>query len=242
MSQVIRLLGIGLVAVGALILPLAPDRDVCAGSTGRCVLIDGGAHLGETISHFEQTRTFSRHAWEVFAFEANPDLVPKIPQKRHLTVLNKAIWTEAGEIEFFLADQSEGSSVFGNKKSGGITKRSVHVESVDFSAWIRQNFVAEDRVMVKLDIEGAEYPVLDKMLEEGTVDLIDRLYVEFHNQKIDVVQSRDEELSRRLRERGIEVRRGRSDTAGDWFRDWISVLERVSGRRPGEFFGTEAPA
>jgi FkbM family methyltransferase len=242
MSLVIRTVGLIALVVVLLLLPIVPDPDPCRSAEGRCVLIDGGAHRGETIAHFEKTRTFGKHDWEIIAFEANPYLVSEIAERPHLTLLNQAIWNEDEELEFFLARQSEGSSVFGDKKSGSLQKEPVKVEAVDFSRWLREGFAPEDRVLAKLDIEGAEYDVLDELLADGTAGLIDRLYVEFHNVKVGVDQARDVELTAALREKGVEVRRGRSDVAGDWFPDWISLLELLTERRLEEILGRMAPA
>ena len=35
-----------------------------------------------------------------------------------------------------------------------------------------------------MDIEGAEFPVLRHLLEDGTITLVDHLYVEFHERFI----------------------------------------------------------
>ena len=56
----------------------------------------------------------------------------------------------------------------------------VPVPAVDFSAWLRRTVSPGDRVVVKMDIEGAEYPVLAKLVDEGTINLISVLYIEWH--------------------------------------------------------------
>jgi len=126
------------------------------------------------------------HAWEIFAFEANPNLIPQIPKKPNTTILNKAIWTHDGTVEFYLAEDTLGSSVLGNKKTGNLAKTPTKVDSVDFGQWLKNNFSRDDYIFVKLDIEGAEYDVLENMLKDGTIVLVDRLYVEFHNVKVNV--------------------------------------------------------
>ncbi|XP_077994281.1 uncharacterized protein LOC144448010 isoform X2 [Glandiceps talaboti] len=65
---------------------------------------------------------------------------------------------------------------------GGLRKLSRHVEvpMVDLSEWIRNNTRKEDYVILKLDVEGAEYGIVKKMLAENTFDWIDKFYGEFH--------------------------------------------------------------
>ncbi|XP_072046932.1 uncharacterized protein [Amphiura filiformis] len=51
---------------------------------------------------------------------------------------------------------------------------------IDLSRWIRENTNKDDYVIFKLDVEGAEFDILKKMLEEGTFDWVDKFYGEFH--------------------------------------------------------------
>jgi len=92
------------------------------------------------------------------------------------------------------------------------------VDAVDFGRWLEDNFQKRDFIWVKLDIEGAEYPVLEKMIEDGTIEYVDQLYVEFHNVKVDVPEERDKAISRELAALGIPVRSGESGADGNWFR------------------------
>jgi len=59
------------------------------------------------------------------------------------------------------------------------------VPSFDLSAWIAQAFEPADEVVLKLNVEGAEYAVLEKMIRDGTILRIGRLYVDWHGQWID---------------------------------------------------------
>lgn len=53
------------------------------------------------------------------------------------------------------------------------------VSCFDFSAWLRRT-VNGDQVVVKMDIEGAEYALLERMIEDGTDVLVSELLVEWH--------------------------------------------------------------
>jgi FkbM family methyltransferase len=59
--------------------------------------------------------------------------------------------------------------------------RAFKVNCFDFSSFIRDNFDKEDYIIVKLDIEGSEYEVMDKLIIDGTIDYINHFYVEWHN-------------------------------------------------------------
>lgn len=45
------------------------------------------------------------------------------------------------------------------------------------------NFNKQDFIVVKMDIEGAEYAVLRKMINDRSLEYINDLYVEFHSHK-----------------------------------------------------------
>ncbi|KAI8509365.1 hypothetical protein Bbelb_132130, partial [Branchiostoma belcheri] len=66
--------------------------------------------------------------------------------------------------------------------TGGLRKLSYRraVPTVDLSRWIQANFAVEDDIVFKLDVEGAEYAILKKMLKDGTFRWIDKFYGEFH--------------------------------------------------------------
>eukprot|EP00906_Rhabdomonas_costata_P035029 RCo049247 len=91
-------------------------------------------------------------------------------------------------------------------------KRPVSVPSIDFSRYLRETFTLSDFVVVKMDIEGAEYQIIPKLLQEGTVDLIDELFLECHYFKwcwqITVVHKKWEDclgMFQTLRNRGVYV-------------------------------------
>ena len=67
-------------------------------------------------------------------------------------------------------------------------QRARDIECVDISIWLRKLVNKEqfDSVFVKMDIEGSEYRVLDKMIADDSLALIDRLFVEFHKKFLDV--------------------------------------------------------
>lgn len=54
------------------------------------------------------------------------------------------------------------------------------VESIDFSEYIKTVSDPEDYIVVKLDIEGSEFDVLDKLISDNTLKYINKIYIEFH--------------------------------------------------------------
>lgn len=144
----------------------------------RCVFIDAGAHFGESYTAFQKSGLYSKYTWELFAIEANPGLASKLPEAPNLTVISKAIWVSEGTIDFHMLSETSGANTV--LPLDAEKKRVISVESFDFSQWLKDNFSEDDRVFLSMDIEGAEYQVLQKVLEDKAHRLIDRLYVEVH--------------------------------------------------------------
>jgi len=131
---------------------------------------------------------------EFFAFEPQPELVACVEEvrRRHPAIpihfFEKAVWVHEGTMDFFLATE------WGPNYRGGSTLLAGHIKNaakvdysqpvavrcIDFSRWIRRNFSQRDDLVVKMDIEGAEYPVLEMMVADGTIDYVTELIVEFH--------------------------------------------------------------
>ena len=162
----------------------------------RYIFIDGGAYRGQIIELFIKTNFYSRHPWEIYAFEPNPGVINEIPKRPNLIILNKALWSRDEFIKFYLAGKDVGSSsVVKEKRTGRLNlNEPIEVEAVNFGKWIKRNFKMKDVILVNLDIEGAEYEVLQSMLRENTIGYIDELYVEFHNVKVNVSREVDEKL------------------------------------------------
>lgn len=146
----------------------------------RYVFIDGGANVGQTILAFEKSTLYSKHPWSIVSFEPNPELIARIPRRPNLTVRQEAIWTADTELEF----QFSPAETLGGSVVDSVVKfpemKNVKVRAIDFGKWLRATYRKEDVVYVKFDIEGAEYPVIEQMLRDGSMTWIDRFYIEFH--------------------------------------------------------------
>lgn len=71
----------------------------------------------------------------------------------------------------------------------------------DVASWMRSHFTKEDYVMVKMDIEGAEFDIVKKLAEDDALQLIDVLAIECHGWSGNCA-----ELLNVTRDAGIRVR------------------------------------
>lgn len=152
--------------------------------------IDLGCHSGDTIQQFCYWSGLIApyNEFEIFGF----DPLSKYKQQwQDMTEKNKrlhfyssAVWIKDGEIEFNQrdGDYDVGSSIMPTKKDWDLGSKE-SVTCIDFSKWLSE-LIKPELVIVKMDIEGAEYKVLQKMIDDGTDKLVDKLFVEWHRTRL----------------------------------------------------------
>ena len=153
--------------------------------------------------------TFAIYCFEPnpHAIEFSKNRFDQEKYKNYSLIFNEvALWTEDCKknltIESFDGEyicQHTGEHLGYDLKSGGATNimddewnkpnyiddkdldKSIQVNCIDFSNYLKKNFTKDDYVICKMDIEGAEYDVLGKLIDDNTIDLIDEIYIEWHN-------------------------------------------------------------
>jgi FkbM family methyltransferase len=159
----------------------------------RKIFIDGGANLGQSTEAFCNQKKGLKD-YEIFCFEPSRDeaklLKPlknkltKLKQKvKEITLINKAIWTEDGEITFYDKGTESNSIFLRDQFINNPDVKKITVESVNLSKWIQENFSKDDYIVLKLDIEGAEYEVFEKLCEDGVIKWFNKIYAEVHGIK-----------------------------------------------------------
>jgi FkbM family methyltransferase len=192
------------------------------GPEGRYIFIDGGGHLGETINAFKKSRLYSEHPWKIYSFECNPQLIERlrgrISQSEDVEIINKALWIHGKGLEFHFGKTTLGGNIVNNQYTARLQK-STHVESIDFGDWLKENFEIEDTIFVKLDIEGAEYEILDKMFRDRSIKYVDRFYIEFHSFIMkNITEEKDKELINKITKLGIPIQcKTPGSDSGDYF-------------------------
>jgi FkbM family methyltransferase len=123
----------------------------------------------------------------LYGFDPWPELVEGETEVLGTRVVleRKAAWIEDGEIEFAPVGGLRGwdSTVMRDKNTRDEWSRAdaIRVPCFDFSAWLRG---LPEPPVVKLDVEGAEFPILERLVDEGTDVLVAELLVEWHDDKM----------------------------------------------------------
>lgn len=151
------------------------------------ILIDCGAHKGKALEFL-----FAKHGSfdKIYMFECNPKLYIRlknnlIGKRLNLEISSQAVWIKEEKLSFYLGikNHKESSSLILGKK-GTQANEKIEVEGFDFSNWIKETFSKNDEIIIKMDIEGAEYPVVESLLRDRTIEMIKVLYCEWHARRL----------------------------------------------------------
>ena len=171
----------------------------------RHLFLDCGGLDGCSIRRFR--REFDPgERYRIVTFEPNPiyaGAYSDIPRHR---LIQAAVYDRDGNAPFYLdREDGDGSTLFRHKltrENGGFgvldTENPIDVRTIDLSRWLRQNTSILDYVILKLDVEGAEYAILEKMLRDRTLRRIAHLFIEWHWAKVGVSELTHRALVDRL--------------------------------------------
>ena len=164
------------------------------GKDKKAVFFDLGANIGLASENFIN-QNFDD--CKVFLFEPNVELL-----KAFITVYAERVRAKDLDIEIYpkiawidnkFYDFSIGNKPYSTNsrmkkicEDWNLDKEkyagTATIQAVDISGFIKEKcFELKDYVCtVKMDIEGSEWEVCKKMLEDGTFEYIDHLFIEFH--------------------------------------------------------------
>jgi len=161
------------------------------------LFLDCGSNIGQGFEFFR--KYYPNKIYDYILFEPNPycykELVMKYANLVNEGVLikNVAIGVEDGKIDFYGLEEDKGGiySVGGtvlpehnSKMYTTPSSASLKVSSINFAEYFVDvlNKNEYSVVILKLDIEGGEYPVLESLTANNQVVKFETMYIEFHSQ------------------------------------------------------------
>jgi FkbM family methyltransferase len=167
------------------------------------VFIDCGFYHGKTVEKYLSSGEIDK-SWRVIAFDPatylNQDLDRLgIPIEMH----RSAVWVKDKKLRFMKDWRDDaGHLVRVLNRGDGM---STTVQGIDFSKFVKN--LGVNGIICSMDIEGAEFEVLRKMLREGTINQLSILDIEFHHRlRNDWTDKDAENLISRIKDCGVEVR------------------------------------
>lgn len=176
-------------------------RDVKEGD----VFFDIGAHKGEEIEHLAPLGI------EVYSFEPNPKifneyLVPRYGHFPNVHLYNAAAWNKDGVINLYMHESKPEKSV-----ACSVIKEKVNVSKTDFievPCIDIGKFILDFNKQIdylKIDAEGAEFYILESIINHVPYGRIRNWFVEDHQHKIDGEEwlKKKDEIGTKIRKAGV---------------------------------------
>lgn len=130
-------------------------------------------------------------SWQIYSFEPEPQPEVNTADLPPHELIKKAVWIEDGEVSFSFDPNKQASHI--TNIAGTDFEKSALVPSIDFSKFVAN--LPPGLIVCSMDIEGAEFAVLRKMIKDGTAQRISVLDVEFHHR---MMSDEDDESARKL--------------------------------------------
>jgi FkbM family methyltransferase len=170
------------------------------------IAIDCGANLGLI------TEILAKGGAEVHAFEPNPDAfrvlcertqnMPNVHRHQQAVLDHDDTMTLYLHVNYALNPErfSSRSSLIAEKRNVD-DRAGVTVQVIDLVAFIEK--LGRPVKLLKVDIEGAEYALLNGLIDRGVIDRIERVFVETHAHAIPSLQPVDKALRQRIADLGL---------------------------------------
>jgi len=165
----------------------------------KSIFIDCGANVGHI------SKLVSITGATIYAFEPNQIafeiLQRRVRNKKNVIVIQKGVWHENASLLLFHHKDSQnneaaftvGSSIIQNKMNIN-TEKAERIEVIDLVEFIQK--LGKKISLIKLDVEGAETKILEKIMKTKAYMLFDKMYVETHESKIPL-QKKDLDVIRK---------------------------------------------
>jgi len=183
------------------------------------IYIDCGANLGQGYERLK-SQEFIKPDAKIYMFEPLKNAYDFLKKTYSLaTIFNSAVWIENKDVILNIetADTNEikdighASNIIGDKfnfkNSSNVGWKTETVKAIDLTEFIINNFEKNDNIFIKFDIEGAEYEILDKIIETKTYEYFKMMNIEFHENLRNDKQNLkpNEEYTKFLISKGITI-------------------------------------
>ena len=185
------------------------------GKSRKHLFIDMGSNLGQGFKYF--SRFYSPEYFDYWLFEPQIECLSILAQNisflssrnnwspSSFSIFGKAISNSNGIVDMYGIDNRLGSynqrasiksihnSRYYNLNQFGKRK----VETLDISDLIHSAKTRYSSIVCKIDIEGSEYDVLERLITSDQINEIDHMYVEWHSHYMDITHEathKDREL------------------------------------------------
>jgi len=164
----------------------------------RKVFLDIGGHLGETVRRFYREVEDARH-YEIHTFEPHPECFKTLKQVlgriKNVEYHGSAVMANSRGPNVLYpgnANDGDGSTTVIGKTTGKVDyTKGMNVTSIsvkDLPRMFIRNGLS-DYLVLKMNIEGGEYEIMDAMIRHNLLPTFNQIYVQTHAKKLDPNQA-----------------------------------------------------
>ncbi|WP_181704424.1 FkbM family methyltransferase [Chthonobacter albigriseus] len=160
--------------------------------TGSDIAIDCGANVGE------YTALMAGRGAKVFAFEPDPTALKLLNERvgslPNVEVKEQAVGVGNKKVMLYRAMKSDDDPIVLTQSSSVLPFKSnidqsnfVEIDQIDFADFVEK--LDRPVKLMKVDIEGAEFELLEALIDRGLIGRIEHIFVETHDHKIPELKS-----------------------------------------------------
>ena len=156
----------------------------------------------------------NKGAKKVYAFEPNKDSLinlKSVTNNLNVEIVPKAVYTKDEDLKFYIdpSNTTIGSLSKNHLELHGSSLEEVIVPAISLKTFAKENNI--DKIsLVKMDIEGAEYEIIDN-LEDEVFEIIDNFLIEYHDNDDERVLR----LTKKLIQKGFNIDQIRDQNSKD---------------------------
>ena len=152
--------------------------------------LDVGAFTGDSADFWYQRYP----DYQVICFEPLQANCEALRAKGYY-VVEACAWVRHEKKKFYTGLPQSGS-LYSAKRTGGLSPdKFIEVECIDIARFIKTNFRKSDRLVMKLNCEGAEYNIIPHLKKNNLLDWIDRFYIQWHWDKIGLSKAEHDKIA-----------------------------------------------
>lgn len=171
------------------------------------IVLDIGSNFGVVLENLQDVNC------RVYAYEPHPIFFSMLKKKyannKNFILSDNAVWNKTEKRKFYFKrsfDRLNGGATLLAEKTNIINKKlNKEVQCKDVSEIIR--VIGSDIDVLKMDVEGAEYQILERLYETGLYKKIKSIYFEDHSRKFTngAWHARKERILETYKSAGIEL-------------------------------------
>ena len=156
------------------------------------IFLDFGAWTGNSIARFRQLYP-DHEEYKIYSFEPFPESVKRFKANYpKIKIIEAAVWDEDCKrtLRVGTGKWVEGCTLVKAKRVKRYDKtQNVKVHCLDIVKWMKNHLKSDDYIVVKFNIEGAEYKVLQHIINNKMIHWFDELWVEWHWGKMKMAET-----------------------------------------------------